>query len=128
MHLKDGHIKFDTVAKTIPQKALREMISGLSQKCSQYATELSGTIGIPGSDPAGLDAEPGDQQTLPGSAIPDYCAGDDVWQYCSGSEIKLLLVYRHILNESHLSEYIRKLVRMQFNGLLFAFLQIKLLR
>jgi hypothetical protein len=51
----------------------------------------------------------------------------EILSICAACEKKMISAYREILNEPYLYDGVRNLIRSQFNGVLCAFLQVKLL-
>lgn len=122
--LKTG---LEQVADSVTDKQLRKTISSVALESNQYAAEITSKIqslggkphhsslhrkfNLMGFDPAGssiVDTEP--------AALAR----------CYSSENSIIKAYRNFLNEYTPYEDVRSLVRTQLNGILCAFVQLKL--
>lgn len=128
MHtLKVEKQKYEIASITIEDKQLRESISWLAQESNQYICELSSQLKSVGAVPAiDADEDAGTESyslvTFSGAPIPE-----NVIQRCKESEKMMISAYRSVLNEPYLLEGFRTLIRKQLNGIMYAFLQLKLL-
>jgi uncharacterized protein (TIGR02284 family) len=123
--LKTG---LEEVADTVTDKQLRKTISSVALESNQYAAEITSKIQSLGGKPhhpalhkkfnlMGLDA------TGSGSAADSEPAAI---ARCYSSENSIIKAYRNFLNEYTPYEDVRSLVRSQLNGILCAFVQLKL--
>jgi len=119
--------KYEYVASTIPDKELRRTVLSLAQESNQYASELSSQIETLGGIPQTEIFEP--EMEVEIENIHDE---NDVLAFCKKNEKKMVKAYTKILNESYLNESylydgLEKMMRYQLNGILCAFMQLKLL-
>ena len=121
--LWQGKKEYEQVAATIPDKELRRTILTLAQETNQYAHELSSQIqSLSGSASTAIVEEP--EMEIETKVFRDE---NEILSYCRMNESKMVSAYRAILNESFLYEGLRKMIRYQLNGILCAFMQLKLL-
>ena len=126
--LQEVKKKYEDVATYIRDKQLQRTVISLAQESNQYASELASmikTLGgemIHSSDYAKIVRQPEHSSS---TNILDY--EKEILGICAACEKKMISAYREILNEPYLYEGIRNLIRSQFNGVLCAFLQVKLL-
>lgn len=131
--LKSERDKYSQAASTITDRQLRDNISVLAQENNQYACELLSQLQILGTDNYYDQnvTEPSTSENLPLSVTetsePGLQNTGSILQHCRDSEKKMIGIYRQILNEPYLMEDIRRLMRCQLNGIMYAFLRLKLL-
>ena len=122
--LKHG---LESVAATVTDKQLRKTISSVALESNQYAAEITSKIQSLGGKPhhatlhkrtnlMGLDAEGNETSESEPAALAR----------CYSSENFIVKAYRNFLNEYTPYEDVRSLVRSQLNGILCAFVQLKL--
>jgi len=123
--LKTG---LERVADSVSDKQLRKTITSVALESTQYVTEITSKIHSLGGKPhhstlhrkfnlMGFD---GFAPTEEGKAEPEALA------LCYSSENSIVKAYRDFLNEYTPYEDVRSLVRTQLNGILCAFVQLKL--
>lgn len=122
--------RYNTDAEIINHRQLRDSIRNLAQKNDHYASELQSQLYMIGAE---INACAGEEQRqllfsvpVPGDR-PVHYARYDIIQYCCDSEKDIIAVYRNMLNES-LPKELRRVLHYQLDGILFGFLQMKLLR
>ena len=121
--------EFEAVATTIKDRDLRCTVLTLAQNNNQYATELSSQM----QSMCGEENEGGipihafyydhPDETL----LKKFSDENEIMAFCNLNEKKMISAYRDILNESVLYEDLRKMIRYQLNGILYAFMQLRLL-
>ena len=123
--LRQEKRKYEQIAENISDKEFRATVIGLAQESNQYACELSSQIHCLNGDMP-VDKYPGElgEQALENRS---GCSENELLCYCKDSEKHMISAYREILNEPFLLEGVRKVIRYQLNGILYAFLQLKLL-
>ncbi len=121
MHeLKGG---LEQVAEGITDKQVRKTIISVALESGQYVTEITSKIQSLGAKPhhctvhkkfnlLGTDQIPEDEE--------------DALARCYSSENFIIKAYRDFLNEYTPYEDVRSLIRAQLNGILCAFVQLKL--
>ncbi|MBX3256116.1 MAG: DUF2383 domain-containing protein [Chitinophagaceae bacterium] len=128
--LKNERDQYSQAAAKISNRQLRDNINLLAQENNQYASELLSQIRILGVENVSNDNMIQDQDAH--TQVLDDVKGDgtqstiEILQICRDSEKKMIRVYREVLNEPHLMEDIRRLIRCQLNGIMYAFLRLKL--
>jgi len=124
--LKTG---LEQVANSVTDKQLRKTITSVALESNQYAAEITSKIQSLGSKPhhstlhRKYNLMGFDQLNMPGaraSSEPEALAR------CYSSENSIIKAYRDFLNEYTPYEDVRSLVRAQLNGILCAFVQLKL--
>jgi len=125
--LKSG---LDQVAEIVTDKQIRKTITGVALESSQYATEITSKIQSLGGKPHPSSLERKynlmglDQRTGEGPRASE--AEPEVIARCYSSENFIVKAYRDFLNEYTPYEDVRSLIRAQLNGILCAFVQLKL--
>lgn len=113
------------IAADISHRQLRNSIYLAAQECNQFATEMNAQMAMLGHAPevehTGANLEP---MVLAVSSSETIKMAVD---YCRETELRLIAAYREILNEPYLMSDLRVLLRQQYNSVLCAFLQLKLL-
>ncbi|MFT3747812.1 MAG: hypothetical protein QM768_05820 [Agriterribacter sp.] len=125
--LKSEKQKYEIASISVKDKQLRDSISWLAQESNQYICELTSQLKSIGAVVA-IDAEENNQSSS--SAPPVFTEtqlSSNVIQFCKDSEKMIISAYRVVLNEPYLVEGLRTLIRQQLNGIMYAFLQLKLL-
>ena len=122
--LKTG---LEQVADSVTDKQLRKTISSVALESNQYAAEITSKIQSLGGKPhhSGLHR----RFNLMGFDQTDGSAVDSeptALARCYSSENSIIKAYRNFLNEYTPYEDVRSLVRSQLNGILCAFVQLKL--
>ncbi|HTN05108.1 hypothetical protein [Agriterribacter sp.] len=127
--LKTGREQYERAAFSVADPQFRYAISVLAQENNQYECELASQLSILGVN---VDTEP-TQSIRKTDVTTDQLTGSKValpvqlLQYCRENEKQVINAYRKILNEPYLMDGVRKLMRTQLNGIMYAFLQLKLL-
>lgn len=128
--LHELKIGLEQVAESVTDKQIRKTITSVALESSQYATEITSKIQSLGGRPhpsnlerkfnlMGLDARGTTTQTTV-EKEPEVLAR------CYSSENFIVKAYRDFLNEYTPYEDVRSLIRAQLNGILCAFVQLKL--
>ncbi|HRQ51421.1 MAG TPA: hypothetical protein PLR74_12835 [Agriterribacter sp.] len=127
--LKKDKEKYEQAAFSVTDPQFSYAISTLAQFHNQYECELASQLSILGANRDAAQV----QSTGKDGCIPDHPAGSPtglpghILQSCRESEKQMIHAYRKILNEPYLADGVRTLIRTQLNGILYAFLQLKLL-
>lgn len=124
--LKTEKQKYEIASVTVEDKQLRDSISWLAQESNQYICELTSQLKSVGAVPA-IDSEEVDELLSTSATFTETQLSTNVIQFCKESEKMMISAYRLVLNEPYLIEGFRTLIRKQLNGIMFAFLQLKLL-
>ncbi|TDW95779.1 DUF2383 domain-containing protein [Dinghuibacter silviterrae] len=129
--LHELKVGLDQVAESVSDKQIRKTITSVALESSQYATEITSKIHSLGGKPhpssperkynlMGLDPKSATDETSVAEAEPEVLAR------CYSSENFIVKAYRDFLNEYTPYEDVRSLIRAQLNGILCAFVQLKL--
>ncbi|HTL08787.1 MAG TPA: DUF2383 domain-containing protein [Chitinophagaceae bacterium] len=128
--LKERKSEYEAFACKVNDKQLKRTVLSLAQETNQYANELWSQIESMGGRVLLMYEGEGDVPEV--SYVPDSMLRlehqDEILTSCEISEQKMILAYRNVLNEPFLHENLRKLIRCQLNGLMSAFMQLKLLK
>lgn len=124
--LKESKRGYDKFISNLSDKQMRQAVTGLSTECSQYITELNNLVKSLGvQHAADLTSDEYIWNYIPSEHIE---ANEDILTACSKSEGILLNAYREVLNDPGILQSFRTLIKYQLNGILYAFVRIKLLR
>lgn len=124
--------RYDGVAQLMADRHMRDSVRLLAQQTSQYCNELQSltqTLGIKYNENAARSiSEEQVSETSKFLKVTDLNAAEELLQRCCDSEKQLISAYRVVLNEPFVPDDIRKTLRQHLNGILYSFLQLKLLR
>ncbi|MGN6491711.1 MAG: DUF2383 domain-containing protein [Agriterribacter sp.] len=126
--LKSERDRYAETASKITDRQLRDNINMLAQENNQYANELLSQLQIMGSDNDNSTSANESVKILvatSGAADESGHNTGSILQFCKDGEKKMIRLYREILNEPYLGEDIRRLMRCQLNGIMYAFLRLK---
>jgi hypothetical protein len=121
--------RYEHLAGRLRNRELQQSLIGLAQETKQYAGELSSQIHSLGGH---CGPVPENERLAP-LGNPDKNQWEimdnerSTLQHCAKSGEPVIRAYRELLNEPCLYEGIRRMVRYQLNGLLYAFSRLKLL-
>jgi uncharacterized protein (TIGR02284 family) len=120
---------YEQLANTFNNKELSQSVFSLAQESKQYASELSSQIQSLGGVAKDPEGEKQFHQTnIQGDGILSIREKEKATlRYCATHEASMVRAYREVLHEPFLHEGIRKMIRYQLNGILFAFSRLKLL-
>lgn len=126
--LKTEKQKYEIASVSIiDDRQLKDSISWLAQESNQYISELSSQLKSVGAVPA-IDAqEEKEFLSISSTSFTETQLSSNIIQFCKESEKMMIGAYRSVLNEPYLVEGFRALMRKQLNGIMLAFLQLKLL-
>lgn len=124
--LKREKNTYETAASKITDRQLRDTVSCLAQENNQFSTELISQLRMLGKESITIPAEADFSTPVNTSKQDEYGYSENILSLCKDSEKRLILAYRNILNEPLLLNEIRSLIRVQLNGILYAFLRLKL--
>lgn len=122
-------VRFEKSANSVADKMIQRTLRSVAQESCQYANELSSQIQSMGGDPSKY-FNTNDCSIRDGSEAPmtdEFDIDGDVLKQCTDKEVEMIKAYRDVLNESNLYSDLRNMVRYQLNGIMYGFLQIKLL-
>ncbi len=121
--LWQGKKEYELVAAGIADKELQRVILSLAQGNNQYACELSSQIETLGGTPPKENMHEHEHKM----EAKNFWDENEILIFCKINEKVMLDAYREILNESFLYEGLKKMIRYQLNGVLYAYTQLKLL-
>jgi uncharacterized protein (TIGR02284 family) len=122
--------RFEKSANNIADKMLQRTLRSVAQESCQYANELSCQIQSMGGDPEkyfhvnDCTIINGTEASAVNLTLP---SDEELLKQCTDKEIEMIKAYRDLLNESNLYGDLRNMIRYQLNGIMYGFLQIKLL-
>ena len=121
--LHESQTGYQEISSGINDKDIQKAIVGLAMECSQYITELSSQISSLGVEPTkSMAAE---------EAYPWYstlsASGSELLNVCGSRENLIVKAYREVLNDPSLNQHLRSRITYQLNGILYAFVRVKLL-
>lgn len=127
--ISEQHYYVYTAALTRHNK-LKKMISGLAQEYDRHANEITHHLikmGIPARKLKAFAAHnPCDAQLSFGDNAD--CSEESVVLHLCLREHAIVTAYRDILNEPFLSGELRQVLRHQLNGIMYAYIRLKLLK
>lgn len=124
---------FHSIASSVKNHQWRDSIGMLAQTNTQYAQELKAQLNFiarPVIDTEITFIDPAGEITplFPAEAAVHAATSlHELFKTCIEKEKLLICLYREILNEPHLGEENRRMIRYQLNGIMYAFLNLKLL-
>ena len=121
--LQEVKSKYESFALNIKNKQLYQMVISLAVENNQYANELSSLIKSLGGEAEILKSQDVKET---GNKIPR--SEKTILAACEKSEMKLLKVYKEVLNENYVYDSLKKMIGYQLNGINFAFHRLKLLK
>jgi uncharacterized protein (TIGR02284 family) len=127
--LQEAKHVYEHLASTFKNKELGQTVFSLAQDSKQYANELSSQIQTLGGE-VQSSTEKGAWQATGNLEEKQWAIQDHekmTLQFCADREASMVKAYREVLHEPFLHEGIRKMIRYQLNGILFAFSRLKLL-
>ena len=121
--------KYERIAFSVTDRQLKYAISILAQESNQYICELASQLRSLGAEVnTGQNENIDNEYPEPKMAVVyDTILNLTTLEFCKESEKQMISAYRAVLNEPFLMEGVRKLMRAQLNGIMYAFLQLKLL-
>jgi len=121
--LRDEAVDCEKAAFAVKNRGLKEGVLYFVQESQQYASELKSQIEC-------LGGNAGNHLHFAGStsSVSNLEKNEaELFDLISKSEERILSAYRRILNNSEILNGLRQLIRNQFNGMLCAFQQFKIL-
>lgn len=127
--LHELKVGLEQVAENVTDKQLRKTITSVALESSQYATEITSKIQSLGGKPVSSPVHKYNLMGLDQAGAADLMAEaePEVVARCYSSENFIVKAYRDFLNEYTPYEDVRSLIRAQLNGILCAFVQLKLI-
>ena len=119
--LWQGKKEYEQVATAAKDKDLQCTMLSLAQESNQYANELSSQVRTLGGVP---EIEKINEPEVR-EEIKSLSDDKEILTFCNKNEKKMIGAYREILNESHLYDGLRKMIRYQLNEMLCIFMQVK---
>jgi hypothetical protein len=120
--------KYERIAFSVTDREIKFAVSGLAQESNQYICELVSQLRSLGADTITEQNENMSKEYPEPEmdAIRDRISSVNTLEFCRESEKQMINAYRAVMNEPFLMEGVRKLIRTQLNGMMYAFLQLKL--
>ena len=102
-------------------RQLKNTLVQFLQESNQYINELKCQI-----ESLGERVESNNEIDM--NAIKKIQSTQEIYEYCGECEKKIVDAYREIINQPIIVKELRRMIRYQLNGLLCAFIQLKLLK
>ncbi|HXB43911.1 MAG TPA: DUF2383 domain-containing protein [Puia sp.] len=118
--LQEVKKKYEAFAAGVKNTQLHQAIISLAVENNQYASELSSLIRSLGGETETIHSE-GEQKI-------GKIAEKNILAACQRTEMRLVKVYKEVLNESYVYDSLKKMISYQLNGVMCAFHKLKLLR
>lgn len=124
--LEESKCGYEQIACTLPDRDVQKAIEGLAMECGQYITELSGQIATLGAEPR---KEFFDDNVYRWYQTKTWANSnnEEALTACSKRENLIIKAYREVLNDPTLYQHLRSMITYQLNGMLYAFVRVKLL-
>lgn len=122
--------KYKLAAYGITDYQFRNNVTLLAQESDQYFFELTSQLRVLGEESIDQEIDScNDAHFSAEEAVLENASLQQniTLQVCKDSEKRLIQAYREILNEPFLMDGLRILIRRQLNGIMYTFLQLKLL-
>jgi|ERR1022692_45211 uncharacterized protein (TIGR02284 family) len=119
--LQEVKKKYEAIASGIKNTQLHQAIISLAVENNQYASELSSLIRGLGGETETIHSE-GEKKIE--RKIPEK----NILAACQKTEMRLVKIYKEVLNESYVYDSLKKMISYQLHGVMFAFHKLKLLR
>lgn len=124
--LKKEKATYETAASKINNRQLRDTVSVLAQENNQYSMELLSQLRMLGKESISIGEQVLIMKKINVTEENEHGYSENILSLCKDSEKRLIQAYRNLLNEPFLRDELRKLIRVQLNGILYAFLRLKL--
>jgi uncharacterized protein (TIGR02284 family) len=118
--LQEVKKKYEAFAAGVKNTQLHQAIISLAVENNQYACELSSLISSLGGETETIHSE--------GEKKIGKIAEKNILAACQRTEMRLVKVYKEVLNESYVYDSLKKMISYQLNGVMCAFHKLKLLR
>lgn len=119
--------KYEKIAFSATDRQIKLAVSSLAQETNQYICELASQLRSLGANFVSEHENITKEYAGPETDLNrDKILSVSTLEFCKESEKQMINAYRAVLNEPFLMEGVRKLIRTQLNGMMYAFLQLKL--
>jgi uncharacterized protein (TIGR02284 family) len=126
--LQESKHGYDNIASQIPDRSIQRAIESLAMECSQYIAELNAQVSSLGVEPIIFETTPfTDRYRWSHTKNWDETATEEVLSACVTREKLIIKAYREVLNDPSLDKHLRSMITYQLNGMLYAFVRVKLL-
>lgn len=119
--LQEVKAKYESFATGIKNTPLHQTIISLAMESNQYASELSSLIRSLGGEIPGINSKNKEK-------IEKKISEKNVLAACQRTEMRLVKIYKDVLNESYVYDSLKKIISYQMNGVTCAFHKLKLLK
>jgi uncharacterized protein (TIGR02284 family) len=119
--LQEVKKKYEAFADGIKNTQLHQTIISLATENNQYASELSSLIRSLGGETETISNE--DEKGLKKNITEK-----SILAACQRTEMRLVKIYKEVLNESYVYDSLKKMIGYQLNGVMCAFHKLKLLK
>jgi|SRR6476469_3132685 len=126
--LQESKHGYDNIASQLPDKSVQRAIESISTECAQYISELNAQVSSLGGEPD-VYAPTSSTEMFKWSHTQSWGTSnnEDILTACSTRENLIIKAYREVLNDPSLYKPLRSMITYQLNGMLYAFVRVKLL-
>jgi uncharacterized protein (TIGR02284 family) len=126
--LQESKHGYDNIASQLPDKSVQKAIESISMECSQYISELNAQVSSLGGEPDVYQpTSTNDMFKWSHTQSWNTSNNEDILTACSTRENLIIKAYREVLNDPSLYKPLRSMITYQLNGMLYAFVRVKLL-
>jgi uncharacterized protein (TIGR02284 family) len=122
--LQEVKKKYEAFANGIKNIQLHQTIISLAMENSQYATELSSLIRSLGGETEAIVNMNEENE----KGVEKKITEKNILAACQKTEMRLVKIYKEVLNESYVYDSLKKMISYQLNGVMCAFHKVKLLK
>ena len=124
--LQDSKKGYEQIATVMPDRSVQKAIEGLAMECGQYISELTSQISSLGAEP-NIYAAGELYSKWYQTKSWETSNNDEILTACSKRENMIVKAYREVLNDPSIYKHLRGIITYQLNGMLYAFVKVKLL-
>ncbi len=124
--LQESKSGYEQIALLMPDKNVQKAIDGLAMECGQYINELSAQISCLGGDPQKTSISQNGYHWYETKSW-EKSNNEEILSECGKRENLIIKAYREVLNDPTLYQHLRSMITYQLNGMLYAFVRVKLL-
>jgi len=126
--LQESKHGYDNITSQMPDRSVQKAIESIAMECAQYIKELNAQVSSLGVDPIIFETTPfSDRYRWAHTKSWNAIANEEVLNACVTREKLIIKAYREVLNDPSLDKHLRSMITYQLNGMLYAFVRVKLL-
>lgn len=124
--LQESKRGYEEISQLLPDRSIQRTIKSLAVECGQYVSELTCQITTLGGEPQ-PENNNSDHYSWYQTKSWETSNNEDVLLTCTKRENLIVKAYREVLNDPSLYTSLRSMITYQLNGMLYAFVKVKLL-